>query len=87
MAIAVMPLEKVSDASASSQILQPVLENFLVGAVEARIDQALGLAARACLSVMPSKKRLPSAAVSNTKVEVRKIGGFSEPSLSAGSKP
>ena len=36
---------------------------------------------------MPSKKRFPSAAVSNTKVEVRNTGGFSEPSLKAGSKP
>jgi hypothetical protein len=30
---------------------------------------------------------LPAAAFSKTKVEVRKIGGFSEPSDSAGSKP
>ena len=36
---------------------------------------------------MPSKKRFPSAAFSNTKVEVRKIGGLSEPSDSTGSKP
>src|SRR6185369_11717051 len=39
------------------------------------------------LPVTPSKKRLPAAAFSNTKVEVRKIGGFSEPSLSSGSNP
>jgi hypothetical protein len=39
------------------------------------------------LPVIPSKKRLPSAAFSKTKVEVRKIGGFNEPSLRAGSKP
>jgi hypothetical protein len=37
--------------------------------------------------VTPSKKRFPAAAFSKTKVEVRKIGGFSEPSLSSGSKP
>ena len=39
-----MPLEKASASSASSQIAQPVLEDFLVGAVEARIDKALGAA-------------------------------------------
>ena len=39
------------------------------------------------LPVIPSKKRFPSAAFSNTKVEVRKIGGLSDPSDSAGSKP
>src|SRR3546814_8848031 len=36
---------------------------------------------------MCSKKRLPAAALSKTKVEVRKIGGFSAPSESAGSNP
>jgi hypothetical protein len=36
------------------------------------------------LPVMPSKKRLPSAQLSNTNVDVRKIGGFSEPSESRG---
>jgi hypothetical protein len=50
---------------------QPVLEDFLVGAVEARIDETLGAA----------------RALANTKVEVRKIGGFNEPSDSTGSKP
>src|SRR3954463_14838331 len=39
------------------------------------------------LPVTPSKKRLPAAALSNTKVEVRKIGGLSEPLLSSGAKP
>jgi hypothetical protein len=37
--------------------------------------------------VTPSKWRFPAAAFSNTKVEVRKIGGFSDPSDKAGSKP
>jgi hypothetical protein len=37
------------------------------------------------LPVIPSKKRFPSAAFSNTKVDVRKIGAFSEPSERAGS--
>src|SRR4051812_18783603 len=36
---------------------------------------------------IPSKWRLPAAAFSKTKVEVRKIGGFKEPSDKAGSKP
>src|SRR3546814_11891878 len=36
---------------------------------------------------MPSKWRLPAAALGKTKVEVAKIGGFSEPSDKAGSKP
>src|SRR3546814_18215798 len=39
------------------------------------------------LPVMPSKWRLPAAALGKTKVEVAKIGGFSEPSAKAGSKP
>jgi len=39
------------------------------------------------LPVIPSKKRFPSSAFSKTNVEVRKIGAFSEPSDSAGSKP
>jgi hypothetical protein len=64
---------------------EAILEDFLVGPVEARIDQPSAPPGR--LPVTPSKKRLPAAALSNTKVEVRKIGGFSEPSDRAGSKP
>jgi hypothetical protein len=64
---------------------EAVLEDLLVGAVEARIDEALG-AARA-LAGDAFEEALAGRAFSNTKVEVRKIGGLSEPSDSAGSKP
>ena len=37
--------------------------------------------------MIPSKWRLPAAAVGKTKVEVAKIGGLSEPSERVGSEP
>ena len=64
---------------------QPVLENLLVGAVEARINQPLGAAGP--LAGDAFEEALAGGRVSKTKVEVRKIGGFNEPSLSSGSKP
>ena len=86
-AIAVMPLEKVSASSASSQICKPILENLLVRPVEARIDEALGSPPPGRLPVTPSKRRFPAAALSKTKVDVRKIGGFQRAFREAGSKP
>ncbi len=64
---------------------EAILQNLLIGAVEAGIDEALRPAG--ALAGDALEEALAGGGASNTKVEVRKIGGLSEPSLSAGSKP
>ena len=69
MQIAVIPLENTSASSAPVPHAQAVLDDILVGAVEARIERGSRLgAARWRLPVMPSKCRLPASALSNTNV-------------------
>ena len=87
MAIAAMPEENSSAGLGVLEDREPVLDDLAVGMVEARVDEAGGLALRRLAppgDVVEEVLAVLGACL-NTKVEVRKTGGLTAPSDSAGS--